>query len=169
MGAMSNEPPDSLSGVLRRLELQHAVGWDLFLGLAAAGGAAWLELNHPESVIAALGPASSVIGIVVGFGIAGVGVQAAFMDEGFLRKVRLIGSDPTRYLRNLLVTIVIGVGAAMMILLRSALPVSAPEWLRVSSASAAGLLAVWTLASVPSNLSTIIAFIRLREAAADVE
>lgn len=169
MGTMTDTRPASVGGVLRNLELQYAVGWDLVPALGAAGGSAWLELNHPEALSTAIGPASTVIAIVVGFGIAGIGVQAAFMDEEFLRKVKLIGADPARYLRNLLLTIVIGIGAALMILLLAALPLSAPDWLRATSASLAGLLTVWTLASVPSNLSTLIAFIRVREDAAEID
>ena len=83
-------------GVLRRLWRELAFTpseifrADFFLGIAGAGGAAAMAVMAPVALLRGVSVAAGLVGVIIGSVIAGLAVQAAFMDQSFLRKLAAI-------------------------------------------------------------------------------
>lgn len=165
---MVKNSPETLWEALDTLRPSEVFRLDLLLASAGGGGALWLALAMPDQISAVMPVAAAFVGIVVGAVVASVALVAAFMDRGFLRKLQLINRDPIRYLTPLLATALLGILAAMSLLLISATPPSAPAVWRGAIAFVTGLFVFWTLTSLVSNLSLLVGFVRLQEIAARV-
>lgn len=142
--------------------------WDLRLSLVAALGAGTWEALRPGAIAPVVPIAAGLVGVVIGAVVAGAAVVAAFLDQRFLRKLRLIGRRAERYVTPFMFTASIGVTAALLLLLLSVLP--EPGWrpVNVGIAGAAVGAATWTLSSMVQNLSTLLEFIGLQTEAAGI-
>jgi hypothetical protein len=148
-------------------KLSEVLRLDFWLGLAAGGGAAAVAVIAPDAIIRSVAVASGLVGVIIGAVIAGVAVQAAFMDQTFLQKIRAIGRDPVRYLAPFMFTAVIGIFAMFGLILLSALSAKSPQVLLGISAGATGFFAVWTIASLLYCLTTLVQFMGLKMDALD--
>lgn len=167
MSDPSTRSPNSLAGALD-LRLSQVLRGDLLVGVLGGAGGVWLAISSPDGLEASVPIAAALVGIVIGAVIAGVAIMAAFLDQSFLRKVREIGKEPVRYLKGFLFTAVLGVVAALALLVLSALPSTTTTWVLAIAAGIAGLAATWALASVIPNLGTLVQFIGLQFDASEV-
>ncbi len=165
---MGNMLPKDLIKAIDMKIFSEVFKLDLLVGLGFGAGTAWLSVKHPEVVQSALGVTASLVGVVVGSVVAGVAVLGAFMDQSFLRKMRRIDADPVRSFAPFLFTAVIGVFAAIFLLVLGVLPVDNIDWIRAIVGGLAGLFTGWTLASLIYDLDVLVQFIRLQEDAAGV-
>lgn len=140
------------------------------LGIGAIFGLAALVLSfvNPESVLRSVAGAVQIVGVVVGAVIAGISFQAAFMDQAFLRKLRIIGSEPVYYLAPFLFTAVIGVAAMIGLVIMSALSPETPKLIIAIVSTPTALLTMWTIASLIPGLATLVQFVGLKMDALDV-
>lgn len=150
------------------LRISEVLGYDAVAGVMGAVGGAVLAGRRAETLDAAAAVAAGFVGVVIGAVIAGVAVQAAFMDEAFLRKTRRIGRDPVYFSAPLLFTVVLGVMAALSVLVLVAIPRSAPTWLLSALGASSGLFVVWTVVSLLPCLRTVADFALLKFDAAEV-
>jgi hypothetical protein len=148
-------------------KLSEILGWDLLVGLLGGGGSVWVAISSPAKVSQVVPIAAAVVGIVVGAVVAGVAVLAAFLDQGFLRKLRMIGREPVRYIAPFTFTAALGIVAALFLLVLAVVPAT-PTWLIPLWSGVTGWLVVWTLASVLPNLSLLIEFVGLQFDASEV-
>lgn len=160
--------PQNLGEAIFNSPLRMFIQADLAVGVAFGGLGAWAALAAPIEFQRTLGIAAELVGVVVGTVIAGAAVIGAFLGASFLRKLRLIGREPVRYLTPFLITAALGVGAMFAILVTSALPSDAPDWIIGTASGIASLLVGWTLASLIPDLNTLVQFVRLQEAASEV-
>jgi hypothetical protein len=149
-------------------KLHEVLGYDLGIGVLGGVGALWLAFESPRSLTTAAAPAIGVVGVVIGAVVGGMAVIAAFMDGVFLRKIHRIGHRADRYITPFAFTAMIGVTAAMALIVLIALPGHAPKWLFVTVAGLSGLFTFWTVASVWQLLSMTLDFVGLKSDAADV-
>jgi hypothetical protein len=150
------------------LKLHEVLKYDLGIGVLGGVGALWLAFESPKTLTTAAAPALGVVGVVIGAVVAGMAVIAAFMDGVFLRKIHRIGHRAGRYVAPFASTAMIGVAAAIALIVLIALPSHPPKWLFVTTAGLSGLLTVWTVASVWPLLSMTLDFVGLKSDAADV-
>jgi hypothetical protein len=162
------ESPHSLAQAFDRLRPTEILGWDLVVGVLGGAGGLWLALAYPQGLRSSVPVAATLMGVVIGAVLAGVAVLAAFLDQGFLRKVRAINREPVRYLSPLLFTAALGIVASILLLVIRVLPNSAPTWLMAVLGALAGLSVLWTLASVIRNLNVLVQFIGLQFEASDL-
>lgn len=150
-------------------KLSETLRLDFWLGVSAGVGSVWLALVTPDAVLRSVGIASGLVGVIIGAVIAGVAVQAAFMDQAFLRDVQAIGKEPVRYLAPFLFTAAIGVFAMLGFVVLSTLSAKSPIALLAIVAGATGFFAVWSVTSLLYCLSTLVQFIGLKMDAVDDE
>lgn len=150
------------------LTLPELLRLDFLVAVCGAAGGVWIALESPATAQRTAALASQLVGVAVGAVVAGVAVMAAFMDESFLRKVRLIEKKPKRYLVPFVFTAAIGVWAFVSILVVGAIPDSAPSWLRATSSGGSAFLTVWTMASLLPCLKLLLDFVALKDDAAHV-
>lgn len=150
------------------ITIPELIRFDLLVGLAGGAGGIWLALESPQTVERTSMIASQLIGVIVGAVIAGVAVIAAFMDQPFLRKLKLIERRPQHYLEPFVVTAVLGVWAFLFLIALGAIPDSAPTWLRGGVAGVAGLFTTWSIMSLLPCLKLLLDFVGLKDDAAGV-
>lgn len=148
--------------------LSELVGLDLLAG--AAGGAAGACAGYfaPGSLAAGAGAAATLVGVTIGATVAGVALLGSFLDQEFLRKLRLIDADPVRPMTPFLFTAALGVVAALLLLCLAFLPGTAPRPVLPVAAGLAGFASFWCLASLIPALDTLVQFVRLRDDAASL-
>jgi len=159
-------PPSLLEEL--RIDLSEVLRYDLYIGLAGGVLAGWLAWDEKHELGGVLSTASQLLGAVVGTAIAAFAIVTAFMDESFLRKVRMLGREPGYFVAPLAFTIAIGVVAAIAMIGLSALPATAPLLVRVALAAATGLFTIWTLASLLPNVKMLMQFLQVRFAASEL-
>lgn len=157
-----------LRKVLGKTTLSEFFQLDLLIGVGGCVGGALLGALRPDNLLGATGVASQIVGVVVGAVIAGVAVQTAFLDQSFLKKLRLLKREPVEYLSPFIFTAVIGVAALLGIMVLSAMSPEAPRWLLGVMGGATALFSFWSIASILPALNTLVQFIELRDAAVDV-
>lgn len=153
---------------IRRMSVGELLQIDFWIGLVGAGGGLYLGINHPTQLIGAVSVAAGVVGVIIGAVIAGVAVQAAFMDQSFLRKLRAIGRDPVDYLSPFLFTTVTGVFALLLLLILSAMTPTANVASLAIVGTLVGWLSSWTVASLLPGMATLVQFVGLRQDAIDI-
>jgi hypothetical protein len=161
------EPPNRLRGALD-FKLSEVIRYDFFIGLAGGAAFLWLSLRHAAKLNDVLPLATGLIGVVIGAVLAGVAVLAAFLNQPFLRKLRAINREPTRYLRPFLFTAFLGVIAALLSMLVAGLPATAPVWLSATLGGLDGMAIAWTITSVIPGLGMLVEFVGLQFDASDV-
>lgn len=144
------------------------LGFDLLLAAGGAVGGTLLAVHRPELVTQGIAVVAGLVGVVIGAVLAGVAVQAAFMDEAFLRKVARIGRTPVHYLAPFLFTAALGVLAALGLVVLAFTSVTADVWFRGVAGGLVGFAATYTLASLLNGLDTLVQFIDLKAEAAAV-
>lgn len=160
--------PRTLWEVLGRFELRELLGYDLYIAIVGAVLGVWVGIQHPEAVARVSPVIAGLVGVVIGAVIAGVALLSAFLDQAFLRKLRLINREPTRYIAPFLFTAVLGVCAAFSLVGASALTTTAPTaWAAVLGGFSGGL-AAWTLASLIPDLDMLVQFVRLQVEASEI-
>ncbi len=140
--------------------------FDLLLAAGGAVGGALLGVKRPQLLWDNVDTAATLVTAVIGAVLAGVAIQAAFMDQSFLRRTARIGRDPVRYLAPFIFSTVLGVLAALSLLVLSLTTVSAATAWRGTIAGVSGFLSVYTLASLLNGLDTLVQFIGLKADAA---
>lgn len=166
-GSMSKEAINNNSDLIRSLPLAKFLSLDLLVGITFGLGGLYLELvEDGKPMMAALPATANLVGVIVGLSLAAMAIHAAFLDFGYLREAATAGIDPVIPLRTAAWTVTLGVAASLMLIVRLALPEGAPEWLFAISGGVTSLLVGWSIASVPSNVTTLISAIRLRQSAA---
>jgi hypothetical protein len=119
-------------------------------------------VHRPALVATGLPVVAGLVGVVIGAVLAGVAVQAAFMDGAFLRKVARIGRTPVYYLAPFLFTATLGVLASLSVTVLAFTSLTAEAWFRGAAAGTVGFTAVYTLASLLHGLDTLVQFIDLK-------
>jgi hypothetical protein len=135
---------------------------DFWFGLAAGGGSAALAVVTPSAILRCVGITSGLVGVVIGAVLAGIAVQAAFMDQEFLRQIRAIGKNPVRYLSPLIFTAVTGIFSMLGLIALSALSVKSEIILLGILSGVTGFFTVWTVVSLLYCLSTLVQFTGLK-------
>jgi hypothetical protein len=149
-------------------KLSEVFHYDLYCGVLAGIVGGLIGWRWPEQLAPFAAVASQLVGVVIGAVLACAAIQAAFLDQAFLRKLRAIGRNPTYYLAPFLFTAVIGVISMILLLAASLLTPTAPEIGRISLSSALLFFTVWTMVSLLPCLNMIVQFIGLRRDALDV-
>ena len=163
------EEIQNVTGLLLSVPLKKMLGLDLVVGLLLAGGAFYLEVYEDGNYVADTLPATAnLVGVIVGLSLAAIAIQTAFLDLEYLRLAHVAGLDPVKTLRTAAWTVVLGVVASLLVIVRSALPDSSPEGLTLMIGTAAALFVGWAIASIPSTVTTLISSIRLRTSAATI-
>lgn len=145
------------------------LGFDLLLAVGGAVGGVLLGLRRPELVANNVGTMATLLTAIIGAVLAGVAIQAAFMDQAFLQRLAAISREPVRYLAPFIFTAVLGVFASLSLVLLGLTSTTAlPAWRGIIT-GAAGFLSVYTLASLLPALDTLVQFIGLKAEAAAVE
>jgi hypothetical protein len=145
-------------------EILHA---DFWLGLVGGSGAATLGVVTPSALLRGVAVATGLVGVIIGAVIAGVAVQAAFMDQAFLQKLRAIGREPVRYLAPFLFTAVIGVFAMVGLIILSTLSPQSQIAILGVVGGLAGFFTVWTMMSLLYCFATLVQFMGLKMDALD--
>jgi hypothetical protein len=166
--ARSAEQRDSLIGALLEFRLRQVLRLDLAFAMAGGAAAAYAAIDDPKTLHSAVGPTAQAFGVIVGLALASVAIQAAFMNQPFLRKVKAIGRDPVKFLTPMLFTVTVGVFGMVAIIVLSAISPAAPSAVLGTVAGLAGFFVAWTLGSLLYNMSTLISFVRLQADAADI-
>src|SRR6266699_6689964 len=135
---------------------------DFLLGLIAGGGAAALAVVTPDAALRCVAVASGLTGAIIAAIIAGLAVQAAFMDQAFLRRIQAIGREPVYYLAPLLFTAVIAVFAMLGLIVLSALSPKSGAVLLGIVTGITGFFTVWTVTSLLYCLATLVQFMGLK-------
>ena len=141
---------------------------DLFLGIAGAGGAAALAVIAPDALLRGVSVAAGLVGVIIGSVIASVAVQTAFMDQSFLRKLRVIDREPVRYVAPFLFTACISVFAMLGLIVLSTLSAKSNVALLGTVGSLTGFFTIWAIASLIYCLDTLVQFMGLKMDAVDV-
>lgn len=144
------------------------LGIDLLAAVGGGVGGAVLGIHHPQLVAESVSTVAGLVGVIIGAVLAGAAIQSAFMDERFLAKVHRIGRDPVAYLAPFLFTAVLGVLAAVALVLLATTAVTAPAWWRGVVTAGAGFLSLYTLVSLVPALDTLVQFIGLRSLASQI-
>jgi hypothetical protein len=135
---------------------------DFWLGLAAGGGGAAIAVIDPSAALRGDAIASGLVGVILGAVIAGVSVQAAFMDQAFLQKLRDIGREPIRYLAPFIFTAVIGVFAMLGLIVLALLSDKSNKVLLGIATGITGFFSIWTIVSLLYCLATLVQFMGLK-------
>ncbi|WP_139794576.1 hypothetical protein [Prescottella equi] len=141
---------------------------DFWIGVAGFIGGLVLGLKYPDRLAASVSVVAGVVGVVIGAVIAGAAIQAAFLDQSFLRKLRAINRDPVTYLTPFLFTTVIGVFALLGLVILSTVPPTAPSWFLGTLGAWVGLFSFWSVASLLPGIATLVQFVGLRQDALEV-
>lgn len=141
---------------------------DLIAGICGGAAGIALAIMNPAALLRATGIMTALIGVVIGAVIASVSIQVALFDQAFLRKLRAIGREPTRYMAPFLFTVVLGVGAMVALLVLGSMTVDTHPVVLALAGAGAGLLSVWTIVSPLPLLDTLVQFIGLKMDALDV-
>jgi hypothetical protein len=141
---------------------------DLYLGIAAGGGAAALAVVTPDALLRSVAVAAGLIGVIIGSVIAGVAIQTAFMDQSFLRKLRAINRNPVRYVSPFLFTAVLSVLAMLGLVVLSTLSAKSPVAVLAVIGGLTGFFAIWSIVSLLYCLATLVQFMGLKVEALDV-
>lgn len=150
------------------LTLDELLRYDFGIGILGGIGGIILAVSYPKTLHSTAPIVIGLVGVVIGAAIAGMAVIAALMDGVFIRKVHAIGRRTSRYVAPFAFTALLGVCAALVLLVLVSLPTHAFEWLRITVGGLAGLFAVWTVASVLPLLSLTMDFVELKGDAANV-
>ena len=164
---MSGSGRTSLWSVMD-FRLSEVLRYDFYWAVAGGAGSLATAILTPAAVIRATPVAAGLVGVVVGAVVAGIAVQTAFMDQSFLRKIRAIGRDPTRYIAPFLFTATVGVFSMMSLLAMGTMSAKSPQIVLTTLSFIAGFLTVWTMSSLLQGLSTLVQFIHLKTDALDV-
>jgi len=163
------EEVQNVTALLLSVPLRKIVGLDLLVGLLLGGGALYLEVWEDGTYVDGTLPATaSLVGVIVGLSLAAIAIQTAFLDLEYLRIADRAGVDPVKTLRTAAWTVVLGVVASLLVIVRSALPAASPAWLTATAGTVTALFVGWAIASVPSTITTLISSIRLRTRSARV-
>ncbi len=143
---------------------------DFFVGIVVAlifGAYGWFR---PSKVLAVVGDLLGVVGVVVGASLAAAAVLAAFYEEAFLKKLKLLGrrNASEAYLAPFMFTVVISLLAMASLLALSLLEDSDPAAVVITLSAIAGLLCGWSISSLIPLMSTLLQFVGLKSDAADV-
>jgi hypothetical protein len=161
-------------GVLRHLwqaldfKLSEVLHTDFLLALLAGGGALATSLIEPAALLRAVPAAAGLVGVVIGAVLAGVAVQAAFMDQAFLRKLRAIDRDPIYYLAPFLFTGATGVFGMLALLPLSMMSPDTNSAALAVIGGIASFFTVWSLTSILHGLAMLVQFVGLKMDAVDV-
>lgn len=137
---------------------------DLFVGAAFGLGALYLEIcDHQETVRGALSASAPLLAIVIGFSLAAMSFQAAFFDFDYLTAMREAENDPLKAFSGPAWSVVFGVAAAILVLIRLGVPDSSHIGVRIGPGMLAAAMTGVAITSIPSNLTTLITVIRMRE------
>lgn len=150
------------------LKLDEIIKWDLLIGIGTAAGGVWVSLVHPELLSNVLPVGVGLVGVIIGAVVAGVAILGAFLDQAFLRKLKLIDSEPVHYFGPFLFTAFIGVIASLLLLVVAVTPLTASSWFLALVSGLSGFFAGWTIGSLLYCLDALVQFLRLQEAAADI-
>lgn len=156
------EPPGSLSESLKRFTLGEILRLDFYAGVLGGVGAVLLALYSPETLASIRAIAAGILGIVVGAVVGGAAILAAFLSQAFIRKLRMIGSEPMRFLEPFLLTAWLGVVGIMLVLVLGALPPATPTWLLATVGGLAGFSVVWAITSIFWDLDMLVQFVGLQ-------
>jgi hypothetical protein len=158
----------SLKTVIDQFRPSELFGLDFGVGLLGGAGGVWLALAYPEGLANGASMAATLVGIIIGAVVAGVAVTAAFLDATFLRKLRTIGREPVRYVAPFLLTVFLGVVAALVLLVLGVLPPTTVPAVLATLAGLAGFTTVWALCSVVPAVGVLIQFLGLQFDASEV-
>jgi hypothetical protein len=146
--------------------LSEILRYDFFAGVLGAIGGAIRWANQPFDTAALIGATAGVVGVVIGSVIAAAALQAAFMDRGFLLKLHYLKREPTYFLAPALFTAVLGVCAALSMIVLLALPIDVPTSVAAIAGGVAGFFAVYAIVSLIPVLRMIVEFTDLKATAA---
>lgn len=153
---------------LKQMSLGDVLQIDFWIGVAGLTGGLVLGLKYPERLTGSVSVVAGIVGVVIGAVIAGAAIQAAFLDQSFLRKLRAINRDPVAYLTPFLFTTVIGVFALLGLVILATVSPTAPSWFIGTLGAVAGLFSCWSVASLLPGIATLVQFVGLRQDALDV-
>ena len=160
---------DTLRSVLGQLQLRDLLRIDGVVGLAGGTAGLVLGLEAPERLIATVGTAANLAGAVIGLVLATTAIVAAFMSATFLRKMQAIGEDPARFLAPYFFTGVLGTVAGLgLVALAASSKDDWTAWL-ATVGGVTGLTFCWAVASTVPNLANLLRFIRVQQAAAEMD
>lgn len=140
---------------------------DIILGVLTGAAAAFWIYKSPKGFSNVLPELIAVVGVMVGAVLSVLGIQIAFLDSVFLRKILAMGRSPVRYMLPFLFTICIGVISELVLILCIATS-DISRFIAVSLGGLAVFLSVWTIASLLLCLDTLVQFIELKKEAAFV-
>lgn len=165
---MTKQGPSSLREALDFRLFSELLRYDLYIALVGGAGGVVAEVKSITALPLLISLAAGLVGVIIGAVIAGVAVLAAFMDQVFLRKLKAINREPVRYLAPFIFTAVLGVIAALAVLVVAAVPSEAPGWLRGIAGGLAGFFVTWTITSLLPDLKMLVDFVGLKMDATDV-
>ncbi|MEU2338550.1 hypothetical protein ABZ608_34115 [Streptomyces sp. NPDC013172] len=163
----SSKPVQDLACTITFRPSKFWVG-EYVLTIVGAGGGAWVGVDGRPRELVILAT-SALVGVIIGAVIAGMAIQTAGFDRTFLRNLKAANKNPIKYLRPFLFTASAGVSSAIAILVWSAIPPTASETANGIIGGLSGSLAMLTLASVFPALNTLVAFIPLLSASAEIK
>lgn len=140
--------------------------YDFVMAVLGAVGGAVRWANRPFQEASLVGVAAGLVGVVIGAVIAVAALQAAFMDRGFLLKIRFLKVRPSYFLAPALFTSSLGVLAALTTLTLLALPTDLPTWVDATAGGVSGFFVVYTIASLIPVLRILVEFTELKATAA---
>lgn len=170
MGFMRSSGSGHLVRVLRPMLMDSFRQFDFLVALVVALGIGVHIYRRPEGLNSLLGSVGNVAGLVLGVVLAGAAIQAAFMDESFLRKVALIDRDPVRYLEPFLFTATLAAITLFLSFPMNLLAVSGclPRYGAGVLGAVGSLAGMWATLSVIPCLATLVQFVGLKATAAQV-
>lgn len=170
MGILKASGARHLVDVLRPMLLPSLRQFDFIVALVVAIGVGAQVYRRPEGLSPLVALVGDVSGLVLGVVLAGAAIQAAFMDESFLRKVALIDRDPVRYLQPFLFTATLAALTLCLAFPATLLANSGclPDLGSALVAFVAGLAGVWAVLSVIPCLAMLTQFVGLKAEAAQV-
>ena len=164
-----SEAPLTLWQVLDRFRLSEMFGWDFMTGLVSAGGAIAVACTGQGGRLVAIAPvAVGLAGITVTAVIASIALMVSFMSPQFLRNLASIDKEPTYYIGPFLVTVTLGIAAALVGLVLAAMSPTAPAGWLAPIGAATAFFTVWAVASLIGGLNTMVQFVRLQVESAAV-
>lgn len=142
--------------------------FDFLTALVGAIGLAMAAWFDPRVLPNLANFVTVVVGVVLGAVLGGASIQAAFMDQEFLRKLKDIGKPPERYLAPFLFTATLAVFAMVLLLVLTLLPHDLHPSLAALAGGVTGLASLWAVLSLLPCLAMLVQFVRLKAVAADV-
>jgi hypothetical protein len=141
--------------------------WDAGVGLLGAVGGGLLMTSDRADIAVLVSVASGFVGVVIGAAIAGAAVLAAFMDQPFLRKLGALGYTAGFFLAPLVFTAILGVVAALCLLLVLGLG-NAPHTVRLVPGILAGFFTVYSITSLLPAIANFTQFAETKSEAAKI-